>query len=133
MLSVAWEDRERTLRLALQQKGVLCTDSVSTRTRSKLSRSQDASSTVDASVSTEAVNGASNNKVLTAITRHLKDSPLYLKAVLCKLPQCFEVLSRARNLELKDIGSDVYKTLETGPVCTKSTCHHGVSCLDSCL
>ena len=96
---MAGEDRERVLRLALQHKDVVCTDSVSTRTRSKLSRSQDSSSTVDASVSTEAVNGASGNKVLTAITRHLMDSPLCLKAVLCKLPQCFKVLSRARNLQ----------------------------------
>ena len=84
---------------------------------------QATSSMVDASVSTEVVNGAPDNKMLTAITRHLMDSPLCLKAVSCKLPKCFKVLSRARNLQksatFKDIGSDIHKTPQTGPVYTK--------------
>ena len=97
---------------------------MSTRTRSKLSRSQGApvqatSSTVDASVSTEAVNEASDNKVLPAITRHLMDSPLCLKAVLCKLPECFKVLSRARNLEHLKTLEAMYIKLRKPDLCVQ--------------
>ena len=79
-------------------------DAVSTRTRSKVSHPSTVpvqaspSSTDDAGVNatTEAGDG---NKTLSAITRHLMDSPLCLKAVLSKFPHCFKVLSKARNLQ----------------------------------
>ena len=113
--------RKNASPLALQQKDV-CTDSVSARTRSKLFRSQDApvqatSSMVDASVSTEVVNGASDNKMLTAITRHLIDSPPCLKAVSCKLPECFKVLSRARNLQHLKTLEAIYIKLRKPDLC----------------
>ena len=72
---------------------------------------------VDDCVSTEVMNGASDNKMLTAITRHLIDSPLCLKALSCKLPECFKVLSRARNLQHLKTLEEIYIKLRKPDLC----------------